>query len=190
MKPIEKEFCNFMTKQYGIKFEDCKEAEFVNRKSCDGKSYEKVNQRGINQKEANQIKLNQTQPNQKIPISHPEDALHKQIAQYLSILQNQEKINDFTYNPSGEYRTKITGALLKAKGLKKGLPDYSIRYSNARSIACYLYLEAKAGKNKQTKEQIEYEAGTIPTKNEAYKVVKSIEEVEKAVKEFLRVMEW
>ncbi|MDR1498702.1 MAG: hypothetical protein LBS34_00235 [Rickettsiales bacterium] len=132
-------------------------------------------------------------------MKHLEDTFHKAINQYLTILQNQGKIDKFTYNASGEKRTKITGALLKAKGLRKGLPDYTIgknrnifivngnEQKEKITISFYLHLEAKTGKNKQTKEQIEFEERTKNINNEMYRVVRSIEDVEKALDEFKRI---
>jgi hypothetical protein len=117
-------------------------------------------------------------------MKHPEDILHKQIAQYLSILLNQKRIDFFTYNASGELRTKITGALLKKKGLQRGIPDFTIDKS-VNNIKFLLYLEAKVGKNKQTKEQKEYEERAEKNNNEMYRVVRTIEEVEKYIKVFL-----
>jgi phenylacetate-coenzyme A ligase PaaK-like adenylate-forming protein len=100
-----------------------------------------------------------------------EDRLHKDTASYLTYLQ----IN-FTYVPSGEQRTLITGALLKAKGLKKGLPDFVVRYK-VKDIAYFLYLEAKCGKNKQSPEQKCFEKLVEGSKYEKYYVYKSIEEL-------------
>lgn len=54
-----------------------------------------------------------------------EDILHKQVNQYLYFYQQAHKdsILFYTYMPFGEKRTLMTGALLKAKGTKKGVPD-------------------------------------------------------------------
>jgi hypothetical protein len=120
-------------------------------------------------------------------MKHLEGQLHKQINQYLSILLNQDKIDFYSYDASGEYRTKITGALLKAKGLKKGKPDFMVLHTNLGGITYVLWLEAKAGTNKQTEEQIEFEARASLSKNEIYKVVRDIEEVQKAFNEFRRI---
>jgi hypothetical protein len=120
-------------------------------------------------------------------MKHPEDILHKQIAQYLSILLNQKRIDFYTYNASGELRTKTTGALLKKKGLQKGIPDFTIDKS-VNNIKFNLHLEAKVGKNKQTKEQKEYEERAEKNNNEMYRVVRNIEEVEKSVKTFFNIL--
>jgi hypothetical protein len=119
---------------------------------------------------------------------HLEDKLHKQINQYLTIVQRQCKIDLFTYNASGELRTKTTGALLKAKGLLRGLPDYTIKRLGNDGIMYNLSLEAKCGTNKQTKEQKDYETFVTTSKNEVYKVVRNIEDTVKATEEFLRVV--
>jgi hypothetical protein len=67
-------------------------------------------------------------------MKHSEDALHKQISQYLSILQNQGKIKFFTYLPFGEKRNYVTGALLKAKGTKRGVPDFMVKNERAATF--------------------------------------------------------
>ncbi|MDR0571972.1 MAG: hypothetical protein LBG48_03940 [Rickettsiales bacterium] len=52
-------------------------------------------------------------------MKHLEDNFHKQIAQYLFILEKQGKVDLFTYMSFGEKRNPITGALLITKGTKK-----------------------------------------------------------------------
>jgi hypothetical protein len=117
----------------------------------------------------------------------------------MHILLKQNKIDFFTYNPSGELRTKTTGALLKSKGLQRGIPDYTIKV-NADILlfvggreplrvrnAFFLYLEAKVGNNKQTIEQLEYQRMTEFNYNEVYRVVRDIEEVQKVFEEFRKI---
>lgn len=102
-----------------------------------------------------------------------EDILHKNTAEVLT----NYKIW-FTYIPSGEKRSIMTGALLKAKGLKRGLPDFWIRY-RVGFIMHHLYLEAKVGKNKQDREgfQKTFEESCKASVNEKYYIYKSLDEL-------------
>ena len=103
-----------------------------------------------------------------------EDLLHKQVAYYLSLQEKQFNIKFWTYNASGEKRPPITGALLKAKGLKRGIPDYTIILNNG----IILWLECKTGNNKQTPEQIDFENMIKTFNNQFYFIIRSIEDLE------------
>lgn len=106
-----------------------------------------------------------------------EDILHKEIAQYLSMKITNN--NDFwTYMPFGEKRNAITGALLKAKGTKRGVPDFMILKRNNNNTKI-IWLEVKYGKNKQSVEQIDFENKTKNSNNENYYVVFNVEQVKK-----------
>lgn len=112
-------------------------------------------------------------------MKHLEDNFHKQIAQYLNILDNQKyfgKNGFWSYCPFGEKRNAITGALLKAKGTKRGVPDFLIliRKNNITKI---IWLEAKIGKNKQSEEQIDFENKTKEQINEKYYIVYNLDNV-------------
>ena len=100
-----------------------------------------------------------------------EDILHKNTAEVLS----KYKIW-FTYIPSGEKRNIMTGALLKAKGLKRGLPDFWIRYKTSFTMH-NLYLEAKCAKNKQSPEQIAFQKSCEGSVNEKYYVYRNLNEL-------------
>lgn len=111
---------------------------------------------------------------------HHEDKLHKDIAQYLHYMIAGE--NDFwTYMPFGEKRNAITGALLKAKGTKRGVPDFMILLTRENTTHI-IWLEAKCGKNKQSLEQKEFENRAKNAYNEKYYVVKSLDDVEEVMK--------
>lgn len=56
--------------------------------------------------------------------------------------------------PNGSKRDKITGARLKAEGVKAGVPDIFLPVSNYNSLG--LFIEMKIGKNKPTPEQKEW----------------------------------
>ena len=57
-------------------------------------------------------------------------------------------------NPMGGNRDAKTGAYMKAEGAKPGVPDIFLPV--ARGVYHGLYVEMKYGKNKPTKEQLEY----------------------------------
>ena len=96
------------------------------------------------------------------------------------ISYNQLKINRYHYSTSGENRSLTTGALLKRKGAKKGLPDYEFCYrgsiENINNIDFTLYIEFKAGNNKQTKEQKDFENLYLDSRTKFYYVAYSVEE--------------
>jgi len=105
-----------------------------------------------------------------------EDALHKDINTYLSLTIRGD--NDFyTYMPFGEKRNVITGALLKAKGTARGVPDFMIlrRFDNKPTEI--IWLEAKVGKNKQSLEQKDFQKKCKNSTNERYYVVYSLDDV-------------
>lgn len=109
-----------------------------------------------------------------------EDLMHIQFA---SIVRGYDDLNQlnclfWSYSSSGEKRTLQTGALLKKKGLKKGIPDFSFKYVNkvVSSFSSHLHLEFKVGKNKQTPEQEKYEKDCELLENEFYYTPRSVEE--------------
>ena len=115
-------------------------------------------------------------------MKHLEDELHKQIAQYLFYTIKSK--NDFwTYMPFGEKRNIITGALLKAKGTKKGVPDFLI-LKRQKTTTKIIWLEVKTGKNKQTQEQIDFENKISGMYNEDYYVIHSIQELKEVLKKY------
>lgn len=109
-----------------------------------------------------------------------EDVLHKQINQYLFFYQrNNKNLLFYTYMPFGEKRSAITGALLKSKGTKKGVPDYMIFLKNGY----ILWIECKVGKNKQTQEQIDFENMIKDFNNQFYYVVYTLEDLDNIFKQ-------
>ena len=112
-------------------------------------------------------------------IQHPEDKLHKQIANYLFQLEMTKKFGSdgfFTYMPFGEKRSLKTGALLKAKGTKRGVPDFMV-ICRKGVYSEFLWVECKSSKGTQSPEQKEFEEKTKKQLNEDYIVVKSCEEL-------------
>ena len=117
-------------------------------------------------------------------MKHYEDAFHKQIANYLNYVITDE--NDFfTYLPFGEKRNITTGALLKAKGTKRGVPDFLIIKRNG-NISTFIWIEAKVGKNKQSTEQIDFQDKIKKQQNEFYFVVYNLEEVIEIIENYYR----
>jgi hypothetical protein len=108
----------------------------------------------------------------------PEGKLHKNFAQCIFKYEFYKKTDPslvWSYSGSGEKRSMATGALLKAKGLRKGFPDYHFKVTR-RGISHNIWLEFKAGKNQQTLEQKEFQNRCEMAKNEAYYLVRSVEE--------------
>lgn len=113
---------------------------------------------------------------------HLEDHLHKLINGFIqqAIFYKRTKLLTWTYNASGEKRDLRTGALLKAKGLLKGLPDFECRYLED-DVVHHIYFEVKVGKNKQSLEQITFANTCKDSKNNHYYLVYSLEEVIEAL---------
>lgn len=109
----------------------------------------------------------------------PEDIIHKQFANQIAAYGMWKKLNKDmvwnSYSASGEKRNLTTGSLLKAKGLTKGFPDYHFRLKKG-DIMHHIYIEFKAGKNKQSFEQKEFEKSCEGVKNERYYVAYSVDE--------------
>ena len=108
-----------------------------------------------------------------------EDIMHKNFAQQMALFGIYKQLNKdcvwYGYNAAGEYRKPQTGALLKAKGLARGEPDYCVRLKIG-DIMHHIYIEFKAGKNKQSEHQIEFEKTCEDVVNERYYLAYSVDE--------------
>jgi hypothetical protein len=107
-----------------------------------------------------------------------EDQLHKNFAKmvkHYECFNKFKNIISWTYLPFGENRTLETGALLKAKGTKKGYPDFLFRKKNKDGFCYNIWMEAKIEKGKQSKEQQDFE-NKCYCLNESYYVFRSVEE--------------
>ena len=106
-----------------------------------------------------------------------EGQIHKDFARELTIYEkyNQNRWLFYSYNASGEKRNITTASLLKAKGLKAGQPDYTFYYAKDK-IVCILHIEFKAGKNKQSDLQIDYQNKFKGFDNVDYFVCYSVKE--------------
>jgi len=115
-----------------------------------------------------------TKPRRKIGIG-PEGKMHKDFAGLLRQYEGYKKLNCvfWSYNASGERRTLMTGALLKAKGLAKGIPDFFF-IKNNNGVAEFIWIEFKAGKGKQSDEQKKFEDSVSGFNNMRYYIVYSV----------------
>ena len=106
-----------------------------------------------------------------------EDKIHKEFSKQIYLLENTRNLNciHWGYSGSGEKRNLITGALLKAKGLKRGEPDYHFYYTK-NNLLFVLFLEFKSQKGKQSDEQKHFENKFKGLENCNYFIVKSAKE--------------
>lgn len=81
----------------------------------------------------------------------------------------------WSYDASGESRTKQTGGLLKSKGLRPGKSDYEFRTLKG-DIMHHVYIEFKWNKGKQRPAQKEFEKTCEGAVNDNYYVAYSIQE--------------
>jgi hypothetical protein len=106
-----------------------------------------------------------------------EGLIHKKFANLIREYENLRLLNceRWSYDAAGEKRQLTTASLLKAKGLKRGHPDYSF-ICIQRGIAIIFYIEFKSGKNKQTTEQKDFELMCQKSSNLIYQTCYSPEE--------------
>lgn len=108
-----------------------------------------------------------------------EDIMHKQFASQIAALGVWKRLSPnlvwWNYSTSGEARSAITGALLKAKGAKRGEADFRFRLKKGK-IMHNIYIEFKAGKNKQSEFQVEFEKTCEDVENERYYLVYSVDD--------------
>jgi len=106
-----------------------------------------------------------------------EDLIHKGFAKIVAEYEafNLLKCNWRSYNASGEYRNKVTGGLLKAKGLIGGHSDY-VFYHERGGICHNLFIEFKADNGRQSPNQVTFERAFLRCKNVNYHLAYSVEE--------------
>lgn len=114
-----------------------------------------------------------------------EGKIHKDFANIVKQYEGYNKLDClfWTYNASGEKRNAITGALLKAKGLACGFPDY-VFFQKRQVISAFepefdlkvIFIEFKAKKGKQSESQKEFEAKFSGLQNASYNLAYSVEE--------------
>lgn len=117
-------------------------------------------------------------------MKHIEDNLHKLINTYLKYYQKtHDDLIFYTYMPFGEKRDLKTGVLLKAKGTKRGVPDFMLLFKNH----IVYWIECKTDKGTLTKEQEAFQKMIKDNyKSWQYYVVRSLDDLECA----LGVREW
>ena len=108
-----------------------------------------------------------------------EDKMHKKFAAIINHLEMCNKVNPdckfWTYDAGGEKRNAITGGLIRAKGHKRGKPDYLFKML-IDNIMYYYYLEFKTRDGVQKKEQKDFEKTCQLAINERYYLVRSVYE--------------
>ena len=102
--------------------------------------------------------------------------MHKEFARTLRRYEGYNKLNCvfWSYDSSGENRNAITGALLKAKGLRPGQADYCFKFIR-HQIAHYIHIEFKTPTNSQSPHQILFEA-TCTAANDKYYIARSVKD--------------
>jgi hypothetical protein len=118
---------------------------------------------------------------------HKEDLEHKALANYITSCESLNRVNPnliwWTYNAGGEKRpSKInkktgqryspTGKLLKAKGLKKGFPDYMF-FLLKGDISEIIFLEMKTEKGILSKMQLLFQQKVSNIRNIKHYVPRS-----------------
>ena len=117
------------------------------------------------------------------------DPEHIEQVAFFEWLATKHKKLSFLYKlmfavPNGGGRSKGEAGRLKAEGVKSGVSDVILLYP-AREFS-YLCLEFKAGKNKQSKEQLLFEA-EVDKYGGCYQVVYSSREAQKVLSWYLGV---
>lgn len=103
---------------------------------------------------------------------HPEDNLQKAVCQLLDIYVGRGELTYFAI-PNGGKRSKTEAAIMKGLGVKSGVPDMEILFSNNGPT---IFLELKAGDNVPTRNQKSWIEWLNSNGRPAY-VVYSVDEV-------------
>jgi hypothetical protein len=129
-------------------------------------------------------KFNKKSMSKKIGIGI-EGKIHRDFANIVKQYEGYNKLDClfWTYNASGEKRDKVTGALLKAKGLACGFPDY-VFFKKRQVISVFepeydlkvIFIEFKSEKGKQSESQKEFEAKFSNLQNASYNLAYSVED--------------
>lgn len=119
-----------------------------------------------------------------------EDIMHKQFGGLMRQYEGYGKLNCayWSYDASGEARTKTTASLLKSKGLNGGKGDYffikqqkALIIPGKNAIDHFIWLEFKkpkttTAKGKQSDSQKEFESKFKDSINSRYYLVYSVQE--------------
>lgn len=111
-----------------------------------------------------------------------EDKMHINFGQMLAQYKfyNQLHCDFATYCPYGEQRNIATGAMLKKKFTRKGVPDYMLIKDGE-----VIWLEFKTRTGKQSSSQEEFEEMCKKSNNMYYYIVRSIEEAINVLRDHL-----
>ena len=85
--------------------------------------------------------------------------------------------------PNGGARNKITGAKLKAEGVRKGIPDLFLSVPSIPGWECYngMYMELKVGRNKLSPEQLEFKDYCQKEDFYRFMIIRTVDEFEEAI---------
>lgn len=108
-------------------------------------------------------------------MKRPEDALQRSVVHYLDLLVNQRKLFYFAI-PNGGKRSKIEAAIMKGLGVKAGVPDLWIGFSQGRGI----FIELKAPNGRVSKKQTEVMVKLEALGHETF-VCRSLDEVQHVI---------
>ena len=109
----------------------------------------------------------------------PESAIHKGIATLLAYKAPKHVL--WWHTPNGERRDKVTGAILKAMGVKPGVPDFLLYDTRTGHLHC---LEVKAARGYLSDTQKAWKAAFETSPTGRYAVVRSVDEAKDVL------MEW
>jgi hypothetical protein len=109
-------------------------------------------------------------------LKRPEEALQRAVCGLLAIYEAKHLLA-YCHVPSGGYRTPAEAGILKAMGVKRGIPDLLVWTPNAHSFG----IELKGPKGKESDAQILFRS-TLESLGHRVYVCWSIEEVEAALR--------
>jgi hypothetical protein len=109
------------------------------------------------------------------PLNRPEEQLHRAVVQLLGIYEARGLLS-YCHVPNGERRDPVTGARLKAMGVRAGVPDLLLW-----SYGSHFQIELKAGQRRPSAAQ-DLWRGMMATHDCDVHVCRSIDEVEAALR--------
>ena len=108
-----------------------------------------------------------------------EDRITRTIADYLRLAGKPGMI--WYHVPNGGARNAITGANLKAMGVRPGVADFHLLFAKDGSLASH-YVEVKTSTGRQSKSQKDFERDVLAIDDDlehgesAYHIVRSLDE--------------
>ncbi len=110
-------------------------------------------------------------------MANREEALQRAVVQLLTLCLPDNIV--WFHVPNGEYRSKRTGAKLKAMGVRAGVADLAFVLPEGRAA----FIELKAEGKYQTKVQRDFEGG-VKRAGGLYQVCRSLEDVAETLSEW------